>query len=353
MKKILFILITLLVGFSLFSCGVDEKEEVLEQNFEIHTEVQKKFLEDRYQLISIYANGKKELSLPLPVVVSWKSLGVNEYTFILSESEDLSNANTYKVQTNKISIFNLKIKTPYYWCLEYYYNGILTKSNVESFIINSSAPRNLYIDGLTNARDIGGYSTSDGKLVKQGMIYRTSRLNENETTTNLITQAGIDVMLNDLGIKSELDIRKVDDNENGGITSSPLGNSVNYYSIPMISGGNLLLRNKDVIKNAFVILGDENNYPIVIHCSIGTDRTGMMCFLINALLGVSKDDLYRDFLFSNFGNIGGSRGTQIIDTYIENIEYMKGNTFAEKTYNYLLSIGVAESDLETIIRLMK
>jgi hypothetical protein len=160
-------------------------------------------------------------------------------------------------------------------------------------------------------------------------------------------------MLEVLKVKSELDIRRTDNNENGGITVSPLGSKVKYYSVPMKSNGNCLLLNKDVIKNAFKILGDESNYPIVIHCSIGTDRTGMLCFLINALLGVSEEDLYRDYLFSNFGNIGGNRTPSIIDTYLLNISTSYGETLSEKTYNYLKNIGVNESDLNTLISLMK
>ena len=42
---------------------------------------------------------------------------------------------------------------------------------------------------------------------------------------------------------------------------------------------------------------------LLLHCSIGTDRTGVICFLINALLGVSEEDLYKDYLFSMFGMI--------------------------------------------------
>ena len=113
-----------------------------------------------------------------------------------------------------------------------------------------------------------------------------------------------------------------------------------------------MMINEDVLKDVFSVLGDKNNYPIVIHCSIGTDRTGLLCFLINALLGVSEEDLYRDYLFSNFGNIGGSRSYSIIDTYIMNISSAQGDSLAERTYNYLLGIGVSKTDLDKVINIM-
>ena len=356
MKKLFLLIAVLLVSFSLFSCEQEEKEIeiVADQTFSIHTELQKEYLASAYDYISLYANGKEELSRPVPVDLTWEDKNVDEYTFMLSEFSDFSKCEiSEKVSINSISIYNLKIHTLYYWCVEYKINDSLERTDTKTLVIENSIPRNLYVDGLTNVRDLGGYRLGVNKYVKQGMIYRCSRLNENETTTNLITEDGINEMVNHLGIKSELDIRRTSNNENGGITSSPLGDSVNYFSVPMESGGNLFLLNKDVIKDAFAVLGNETNYPIVIHCSIGTDRTGMLCFLINALLGVSKEDLYRDFLFSNFGNIGGSRTSSIVDKYISTIEEMNGKTFAEKTYNYLLSLNVEESDLKTIIKIMK
>lgn len=350
-KKISVLLLIVLFGIALFGCN-NEEEINVDQKFDIHTEAQKNFLSNDYIYIMSYAKGVEELSKPNPVTLTWEDLS-SEYKLHLSENENFTNKRTFEIDKNSLDIINLKINTIYYWYVEYQDNGETKNTLTKTFIIDSKAPRNIDVDGLTNVRDLGGWKTNDGKTVKQGMIYRSSRLNENETTTNLITESGIKEMLEVLNIKSELDIRRVDNNENGGITVSPLGSSVNYYSVPMKSGGNCLLLNKDVIKNAFTILGNEDNYPVVIHCSIGTDRTGMLCFLINALLGVSEEDLYRDYLFSNFGNIGGNRTPSIIETYLMNISTARGETLAEKTYNYLVNIGVSETDLNTLISLMK
>ena len=356
MKKLFYILLLLLVGVSVIGCEEEKEREIIaDSKFEIHTELQKEYLSNDYDLISLYAGGTEELSRPLPITLTWEDAGATEYTVLISEDSNFTKSFRYKSTTNTIEVYNMKIHTLYYWYVEYMVNDTLTKTNTKTFVIDNKTPRNLYIDGITNVRDIGGYRLGVNKYVKQGMIYRCSRLNENETTNLLITPSGISEMLNVLGVKSELDIRRVDNNESGGITESPLGNGVNYYSVPMRSGGNNLIKlNKTVIKDAFKVLGNENNYPIIIHCSIGTDRTGMLCFLINALLGVSEEDLYRDFMFSNFGNIGGSRTSSVIETYIRDIDMMSsGDTFAEKTYNYLLDIGVAEEDLKTVIRIMK
>lgn len=354
MTKVLikFFLLILCFYNCLFLFGCEDEKIYVDETFQIHTEEQANYLEGDYKYISFYANGSKELSKPNAILVEWDSIrGVTEYSFYLSEEKDFSNYRMINTKEAEIALFNLKINTIYYWYVEYL-DDELIKTDVKSFIIETSAPRNLSIDGLTNVRDLGGYGIKDGQKTKQGLIYRSSRLNENETTDLLITPSGIKEMLEVLKIKSEMDLRKTSDNENGGITESPLGLNVNYYSIPMKSGGNCILLNKDIIKDAFAVLGDENNYPIVIHCSIGTDRTGMLCFLINALLGVSEEDLYRDYLFSNFGNIGGNRTPSIINKYLLTLNACDGNDLSEKTYNYLLSIGVSKVDLDNIKEIM-
>jgi hypothetical protein len=302
-------------------------------------------------MISLFAKGKEELSKPQATNLSWDN-NASSYKVYLSESKDFNSYVVYECSVNNLELYNLKINTLYYWYVEYELNSEFVKSDTKTFVIDQTIPRNLNIDGVTNARDLGGYKLGVNKYVKQGMIYRTARYNENETQDLLITEAGIKEMVEVLKIKSELDIRRTDNNENGGLNSSPLGDSVNYYSLPMKSGGNILLLNKDMIKDVFAVLGNEANYPVVIHCSIGTDRTGLICFLINALLGVSEEDLYRDYLFSNFGNIGGSRSYSIIDTYIMNISSAQGDSLAEKTYNYLVGIGVSKTDLDKVINIM-
>ena len=108
---------------------------------------------------------------------------------------------------------------------------------------------------------------------------------------------------------------------------------------------------KEIVK-AFEILGDESNYPIAIHCSIGTDRTGMMAFVINGLLGASYEQLNYEYMFSNLGNIGRGRNTWDLFLYRNNINKCAGDTFAERTYNYLLKIGVKAEHIDTVIRMM-
>lgn len=344
-KKYLSVLFLFVLIFTLFSC---DKNKNL--GYSIHTEAQANYLAGDYKQIRSYGKGVEELSKPKSITISWKSdKKVQNYKFYLSEQEEFTNYRMFETTISQIDLKNLKINIKYYWYVEFVESNV--KSKVETFIINDCAPRNIDIDGVTNVRDIGGYKIGE-KYTNQGLIYRSARFNENETTTNLVTDKGIKEFVDDLGVKTELDLRKTDNNENGGITSSPLGESVNYVSIPMKTGGNYMMINEDVLKDVFSVLGDKNNYPIVIHCSIGTDRTGAICFLINGLLGVEKINLYQDYLFSNFGNIGGNRMPSTIDDYIQIINREEGNTLSEKIYNYLIKNNVEKQDIDNLIEIM-
>lgn len=342
MKKFFAVFLSIVCLASVTACGA--KNEPLS----FHSEKQEAYLNDAYKNYTLYANGTEELSKPEPIVLSFKGNGSDTYTVLVSEYEDMRDAKAYPATSEQVSIYNLKANTTYY----YQAQNESFAGKVKSFSTDSKAPRNLFIDGVTNARDLGGWKISENTYVKQNMILRTSKFNFDESSELKITESGIETLVNDFAIKTEIDLRTVADNENGGITESPLGKNVRYISMPFESGGNVILLNKDKLPDLFAIFGDEANYPIVFHCSIGTDRTGMVAFLINGLLGVDKEDLYRDFLFSNFGEIGSMRTPSIIKTYMETVGMAAGNDLSEQIYNYLIGAGVAGEDLDNLKAMM-
>ena len=346
MKRILPLLLVVSLLFSLCSCVADPpapRDVVLSQ----HTAAQAEYLAGKYEAFSRYATGKAELSRPLPIMLAVSSPAVFAE---ISEAASFSDSFRVPVKSGEAAVYNLKVGARYYW--RPIDEAGVPLGEAESFRTEPIAPRNLFLDGVTNARDLGGWQTADGPI-RQGMIYRTAKYNANQSAELLITEEGIRQANEVLGIRTEIDLRTVADNENGGITQSPLGASVRYISFPMEYGGNLLIINKDLFADLFRIFAEEENYPIAFHCSIGADRTGVVAFLLNALLGASEEDLYRDYLFSNFGEIDGMRSASAIRNYFSMISGASGNTIAEQTYSYLLSIGVAAQDLDAFLAIMK
>jgi len=45
------------------------------------------------------------------------------------------------------------------------------------------------------------------------------------------------------------------------------------------------------IKEALEIMADSNNYPILIHCSLGKDRTGVIIALLSEILEIPRDNI--------------------------------------------------------------
>ena len=318
----------------------------------IHTELQHTYLSNSKETINDYADGSQELSRPLPLQFRWEG-EIGEYTVTLSENEDYSNPFVYTVNECSVSFTNLKIDTTYY------YKVIKGEQLIkeDAFITSDEIIRNLYISGITNARDLGGYKIDDG-VIKQGLIFRTAKLNANltEAPSRLISDKGMNTMLNDLKVKSEIDLRLVSNNEVGGLTEGVgvLGESVKYYQCPMNMSESLDNElNTEGVKRVFSILGDRSNYPTFFHCSIGTDRTGYIAWLINAYLGVNEEKLWRDYLFSNFGLIDGSRTIdRIKDKYVKTLYEYRGDTLSEKTKNYLLDKGVTQAQLDVLREMM-
>lgn len=369
----------LLGGVMAFSsCGIipfeyyDWNLTDLGEGVDFHTELQAQYLsEENYENINAYATGQAELSRPEAIRFEWSATevksfmaapAITSYELQISTEKNFSDYVSYSTEETSYDVYNLQIATEYYWrvsaTLE---NGQTSVSDVSTFTTTDIGPRNLYVDGITNVRDLGGWETADGSRVKQGMIYRCGRLNTSisdgivvDKVEIEITQQGIEVMRDLLGVQSELDLRRTDNNEVGFLDYSPLGEEVEYYSCPMNwNVSNILTGNVEMVKEIFEILADEDNYPVIYHCNIGTDRTGLFAYLINGLMGVAEEDLYRDYLFSNFGKIGGARSLSgIKNSYIATIKGYPGETLSEKIYNCLEDLGVPAEHLDSVIDIL-
>lgn len=265
---------------------------------------------------------------------------------------------------HQATISNLKIDQQYYFQVVPHYVSDFP-SETQTFTVTTSKVRNLFVEGVENCRDLGGWDIGENKVYKQGLIYRTAQFNyggSNNTYVSAPTKNGVKTLKEDLKIKTEIDLRqvKIPDvsvDEVNGITSSPLGKDVNYVSAPMKYGGENIFEvdyNKDSLKLFFETLADETNYPIAFHCLRGTDRTGGLAYVLGALVGMSPEDLMLDYLFSNLAAIGSVvRASSISSKYVLGIEKSDGETYAEKAKNYLMSkVDVSETTINSIIDIL-
>lgn len=333
---------------------------------DLHTDLQKAYLSDSYTSISNYADGTSEKSIPLPLTLQWQAVAstpdapsISGYTVELSPNEDFSDSLwRYDVTDTTADIYNLMIGCTYYWRVTAHLeNGETIVSLPSTVTTLADGPRNLFVEGITNVRDMGGWQTTSGTSVKQGLLFRCGRLNKSSyvSVEVEITENGQRTMLEQLDIKTEIDLRMTSNGEVGGLTDlSPLGNSVQYVQCPMdYTCANLITGNRQQLQIIFAILSDINNYPIIYHCNIGTDRTGVVAFLVNGLLGVPEETLYRDYLFSNFGNIGGNRNVSSIQSnYVNYIKAFEGDDLSQKIYHCLVENGIPAEYLDSVISIL-
>lgn len=277
------------------------------------------------------------------------------YVKVAKSGEDLSAAEKVKISKNKsaVEIYNLCPETEYVFSVtvEYADDGEETK---EGRFKTADGVRFIYAQNTINVREIGGWQTEDGKRVKRGMIFRGGELDGKHESSFKLNAKGKKVLLNNLGIRFDMDLRAsagdtTTYNENG------LGESVprTYYDLVYYQSATTTEKGLEKLKRIFQDLAKPETYPVYIHCTYGTDRTGTICALLEALLGMSKADIIREYELTylyfphvnrNYGNSNGETFLKLLET----IEATEGATLAEKTQNILLKAGVTQAEIDNI-----
>lgn len=310
--------------------------------------------------VSDYVSGGKETEAYDKISITWESTckDVKEYHIDLSVNEDFSESDSWTMSSTsrKLNVYNLFKSTTYYVRVTAVKNDGDITSDAFTFKTSDIGPRVMKIDGLCNVRDLGGYKTASGKTTLQGKIFRGGQLSPNSNFSvydNVaLTSSGKKYMSETLGIKTDFDLRNAA--ENKGLTESPIPNAnLEYYN----AGGYLsAFTDSNAYRNVFSALSDESRYPLYVHCTGGADRTGTVCFLINALLGVDEKTLIQDYettSFSIFEMRNKESATYQFTPFLNKLKSdYEGDTLAEKTENYLLSIGVTETEIYNIKAIM-
>ena len=254
------------------------------------------------------------------------------------------------------SLYNLYKATEYEWSVTAEYSDGRNTTESASFQTTALGPRVLEIDGIFNTRDVGGYLTKSGKRTKQGLLYRGGALNLHYAKDGTIiypsdlTEKGKTVMSDELGIKTDLDLRGLGA-ESAYATESPIPNANLVYS--KIDGYAEAFTQTENYKKIFSLFAKKESYPLYFHCTGGADRTGTVTFLLNGLLGVPEEELIRDYEFTTFSiyckrSVQNAEFAGHFQAFRTGLEAFEGEGLAKKVENYLLSIGVTEEELCSI-----
>lgn len=266
-----------------------------------------------------------------------------------------------------------------------------------------SAPEFLKFKGVINARDLGQYTTADGRRIAEGRLIRAAHLAD--ATSQDIQK------LSSMNITRILDFRTAD--EMPGKTDKDIPGA-QYVNIPVDASGNLLAQTSEEEKKKFtkkkfdvkkiiVMLAFDKKakvvaremYPtlaffpdcqkqyaeffrqilatpegcIIYHCTQGKDRTGFASALLLAALGADRATIEADFDATNLVYAADvrkySRRVRFWGGKEEEIAVVKACLGAntenfiktldriEKEYGCLLDylkgpIGLSEQDIQTL-----
>lgn len=233
-------------------------------------------------------------------------------------------------------------------------------SEVDSFHIEDGAFRVLMLKGGDNIRDLGGFTTSSGKKVAFNKLFRGAKINN-------ISKASQKIMTDVIGAKSELDLRSSSDDggqEAGAFSDSYLQISMNQYAniIPGymraatgdFPSNQYTTGSVENVKKIFDYLADENNYPVYFHCNAGADRTGTLSFLIESFLGVSEEDMVRDFELTSFSSYGKRWRSGIQDGKFTSSGIMQHNSsnyvgYGEMVNTMKLKFGTTDGTIQDAV----
>jgi protein-tyrosine phosphatase len=167
--------------------------------------------------------------------------------------------------------------------------------------------RHFPFERVYNFRDLGGYATGDGRVVRWRRIFRSGELQRMAADEAARARSA-------LRIATVIDLRsdgEANDPRGVGPLAEPparryhlpMGNARSKFEARAAGAWNpeyvpLLEGNGAAWAEAFRVLSQEEAYPAVFHCVTGKDRTGVLAALVLDTLGVDHDTIVRDYSLS-------------------------------------------------------
>ena len=167
--------------------------------------------------------------------------------------------------------------------------------------------------GVSNLRDLGGYRSAEGRIVRRGLVFRSAAL-AGLTESDM---ASVDA----LGLRTICDFRGVEERQRA-VTRLAGARIVSLPIEPTVGAGlRDILQTKEatgealhaVLEQAYVAyalssqaqfrgfldLVADGHTPLLFHCAAGKDRTGFAAALLLQALGVPWETVAADFEATN------------------------------------------------------
>jgi protein-tyrosine phosphatase len=169
--------------------------------------------------------------------------------------------------------------------------------------------REIPLDGCFNFRDIGGFTTVDGRAVRWRTLFRADGLHR-------LSDADF-AQLRGIGIATVIDLRTAEELRVRGRVGA-IGTEMSFHHLPILEAlpdasvidswrdpvalgrhyAEMAEQGAAAIAEALAVLTDPAAYPAVFHCAAGKDRTGILAALVLGLLGVPDATIVADYAAS-------------------------------------------------------
>lgn len=282
------------------------------------------------------------VSVPIPAQAE-------DATLSLALNSTYTDAETFTVAAGSV-LYEVKNLLP---GNTYYYKVEASGSVIANGTITTSGQlRMIKADGIANMRDLGGWTNADGNRIKYGKIFRGSELRGGKTYT--ASDADLAMLKNELNIGAEVDLREDIDFANGTMSTSAIDGATYTYANLNRWSEDALNLDTEKFRNGFnlILAALKADKAAYFHCIFGADRTGCFAMLLEGLLGLPVDQLYKDYELTSFSS-AGLRDKTGIDHKLQYIKALQGDNLQQKFYNYWRgAVGVSESDLNDFINIM-
>ncbi|UKA69004.1 tyrosine-protein phosphatase (plasmid) [Arthrobacter sp. FW306-05-C] len=166
--------------------------------------------------------------------------------------------------------------------------------------ILDTANQPLAVEGTYNFRSAGGYAAS-GRTVREGKLFRSDGLHQ-------LTDAGR-AHLAELGIRRVIDLRDrteleqspsrleglpIESRHNPIFDSGKIPGAADSVTLQDIYGLMISLYAQR-LTDAVRLIADSGADPVLVHCTAGKDRTGVVIALALLAAGVDREHVIRDY----------------------------------------------------------
>lgn len=333
--------------------ATDYMNEVDYSNYLDYSKYSTTFINNYRQLPTAYRKDQSR-----GVEISWNEGGTNQRVEISRKQNFSVVDDVVDIADNATSctMFNLVPGE------KYYYRVIKGQSIIkESHFWTTGQVRMMHLNSMNNVRDLGGWQTEDGRRIRYGRLYRGAEMNNSVNVAasgydHTISEEDKRYMHDVMKVRLDMDLRDsrdldlFDDDSSNDMNHTELGDDVEYYNERVnhnanyfrIYGYDFNYRWGRALKRVISVLCNGDN--VYFHCTWGADRTGMLAMLLEGLLGVSENDIQKDYELTSFF----TERTRNTDYWIENIQYLKsmeGETFRDKIESFCLKIGLTSADI--------